>query len=244
MSGTFLDMSFSDEENVSEQLNLSDLVFPGNSGNDSDTNGGLSDIETREDPTFVSNPFYSAPEKPTNQPMNISQTQTQELIPYQPKNPILEAILTAAGPAGGQAPPKTDGDSGEKSAKNNRKRKSTPPKKKRNESKFHFKKTAAANRSGLSGLSQMFRDAERKGKKLNCIPKLPFQKLVREIAYEMKENLRFQREALDALLEASEAMLIRIFEDANMCTLHAGRVTLFPSDMKLALKIASPAVLQ
>jgi len=237
MSGTFLDLSFSDDENknVNEQLNISDLVF------ESDKNGGLSDIETRDDPTFS-----SAPEKPRNQPMNVSQSQTQEVIPYQPKNAIMEAILNAAGPAGGQVPPKTDNNSGETSAKNSRKRKSTSPKKnrKRNESNFHFKKTAAANRTGLSGLSQMFRDSEKKAQKLNSLPKGPFQKLVREIAYEMKENLRFQRQALDALLEASEAMLVRVFEDANMCTVHAGRVTLFPSDMKLALKIANHASLQ
>jgi len=243
MSGTFLDLSFSDDENedVNEQLNISDLVF------ESDENGGLSDIESREDPTFS-----SAPEKPRNQPMvwlhtqNVSQSQTQEVIPYQPKNAILDAILNAVGPAGGQVPPKTDNNSGETSDKNNRKRKSTSPKKnrKRNESNFHFKKTAAANRTGLSGLSQMFRDSEKKANKLNSLPKGPFQKLVREIAYEMKENLRFQRQALDALLEASEAMLVRVFEDANMCTVHAGRVTLFPSDMKLALKIANHASLQ
>jgi len=243
MSGTFLDLSFSDDENenVNEQLNISDLVF------ESDENGGLSDIESREDPTFS-----SVPEKPRNQPMvwlhtqNVSQSQTQEVIPYQPKNAIMEAILNAVGPAGGQVPPKTDNNSGETSDKNNRKRKSTSPKKnrKRNESNFHFKKTAAANRTGLSGLSQMFRDSEKKANKLNSLPKGPFQKLVREIAYEMKENLRFQRQALDALLEASEAMLVRVFEDANMCTVHAGRVTLFPSDMKLALKIANHASLQ
>ena len=56
MSGTFLDLSFSDDENINDQLNLSDLVF---SDNDSDNNGGLSDIETRDDPTFS-----SAPENP------------------------------------------------------------------------------------------------------------------------------------------------------------------------------------
>ena len=72
----------------------------------------------------------------------------------------------------------------------------------------------------------------------------PFLKLVREIAYEMKENLRFQKQALDALLDASEAMLVNVFEDANLCTLHAGRVTLFPSDMKLARTLANHSVLQ
>lgn len=243
MSRTFLDLSFSDEENET-QLNISDLIFD---SDNSDNNGGLSDIETREDPTFS-----SAPEKPKNQPQpmvwlhtqNMSQSQNQEEVPHQPNNPILEAILTAAGPAGGQAPPKTDTTSG--SSKNRKKRKNPPKKnRKRNEPNFHFKKIGGSeNRPGLSGLSQMLRESERKGNKLNCLPKGPFQKLVREIAHGMKENLRFQREALDALHEASEAMLVRVFEDANLCTLHAGRVTLFPSDMKLALQISNHASLQ
>ena len=101
------------------------------------------------------------------------------MIPYQPKSAVLEAILNAIGPAGDQAPPKTDNKSGETSAKNSRKRKSNSPKKnrKRNESNFHFKKTASANKTGLSGLSQMFRDSERKANKLNSIPKGPFQKV-------------------------------------------------------------------
>ena len=94
------------------------------------------------------------------------------------------------------------------------------------------------------GLSKLMCD-ERKGEKLHSLPRGPFQKLVREIAQDaMHPELRFQQEAMDALLEASEAMLVRVFEDSNLCTLHAGRVTLFPSDMKLALSLSNHAVLK
>merc|ERR1719273_1208403 len=127
-----------------------------------------------------------------------------------------------------------------------RKRKSIAPKKNQkgegDESNWAHKKNQ--RKTGLAGLSQSLRDDGRKRAKINCLPKGPFQKLVREIAYEMEENLRFQKQALDALLDASEAMLVNVFEDANLCTLHAGRVTLFPSDMKLARTLANHSVLQ
>ena len=69
------------------------------------------------------------------------------------------------------------------------------------------------------------------------IRRLPFQRLVREIAQNMKTKLRFQASALSALQEASEAYLIGLFEDTNLCTLHAKRVTIMPKDIQLALRI-------
>jgi histone H3/H4 len=55
---------------------------------------------------------------------------------------------------------------------------------------------------------------------------LPFQRLIREIADEFKRGLRFQSSAMLALQEASEAYLIRLFEDTNLCAIHAKRVTI------------------
>ena len=69
------------------------------------------------------------------------------------------------------------------------------------------------------------------------IRKLPFQRLVREIAYDFKVDIRFQSAAIGALQEASEAYLVGLFEDTNLCALHAKRVTIMPSDMKLARRI-------
>ncbi len=60
------------------------------------------------------------------------------------------------------------------------------------------------------------------------IRKLPFQRLVREIAQDFKNDLRFQSTAILALQEASEAYLVGLFELANLCTLHGRRKTLMP----------------
>lgn len=69
------------------------------------------------------------------------------------------------------------------------------------------------------------------------IPKVPFQRLVREISQDCRADLRFQSTALMALHEAAEAFLVGLFEDANMCALHAKRVTIMPKDIVLARKI-------
>ena len=69
------------------------------------------------------------------------------------------------------------------------------------------------------------------------VRKAPFQRLVREIAQDFKNDLRFQHNAVAALQEASEAYLVGLFEDTNLCTIHAKRVTIFPRDMQLARRI-------
>jgi histone H3 len=69
------------------------------------------------------------------------------------------------------------------------------------------------------------------------IRKAPFQKLVREIAQKLESDLRFQSTAVLALQEASEAYLIALFEDTNLCAIHAKRVTIMPRDMLLARRI-------
>ena len=62
------------------------------------------------------------------------------------------------------------------------------------------------------------------------IRKAPFQRLVREIVKELKphEDYRFQSVALLALQEASESYLVGLFEDTNLCAVHAHRVTIMP----------------
>ncbi|VEN43891.1 unnamed protein product [Callosobruchus maculatus] len=69
------------------------------------------------------------------------------------------------------------------------------------------------------------------------IRKLPFQRLVREIAQDFKTDLRFQSSAVMALQEASEAYLVGLFEDTNLCAIHAKRVTIVPKDIQLARRI-------
>ena len=67
--------------------------------------------------------------------------------------------------------------------------------------------------------------------------KLPFQRLVREIAQDYKTDLRFQSNAVLALQEAAEAYLVSLFEDTNLCAIHAKRVTIMQKDMHLARRI-------
>eukprot|EP01110_Echinostelium_bisporum_P002827 TRINITY_DN16_c0_g2_i1.p1 TRINITY_DN16_c0_g2~~TRINITY_DN16_c0_g2_i1.p1 ORF type:complete len:138 (+),score=68.55 TRINITY_DN16_c0_g2_i1:31-444(+) len=69
------------------------------------------------------------------------------------------------------------------------------------------------------------------------IRKLPFQRLVREIAQDYKTDLRFQASAIAALQEASEAYLVSLFEDTNLCAIHAKRVTIMAKDIQLARRI-------
>ena len=69
------------------------------------------------------------------------------------------------------------------------------------------------------------------------IRKLPFQRLVREIAQDFKTDLRFQSAAILCLQEAAEAYLVGLFEDTNLCTIHARRVTITPKDPQLARRI-------
>jgi histone H3 len=69
------------------------------------------------------------------------------------------------------------------------------------------------------------------------IRKAPFQRLVREIAQDYKTDLRFQSNAVAALQEAAEAYLVGLFEDTNLCAIHAKRVTIMPKDIQLARRI-------
>ncbi|KAI9934110.1 Histone H3-like centromeric protein hH3v [Aspergillus wentii] len=74
------------------------------------------------------------------------------------------------------------------------------------------------------------------------IQKLPFARLVREVALELLPadvgaELRWQSHAIQALQEAAEAFLVHLFEDTNLCALHAKRVTIMQKDIQLARRI-------
>ena len=76
------------------------------------------------------------------------------------------------------------------------------------------------------------------------IRKLPFQRLVREIASDSEViksplcgKVRFQSAAIMALQEATEAYLVGLFEDSNLCAIHTRRVTIMPKDIQLARRI-------
>ncbi|KAH9899895.1 histone-fold-containing protein [Cubamyces lactineus] len=77
------------------------------------------------------------------------------------------------------------------------------------------------------------------------IRKLPFSRVVREIALDMMTDtieygdtgLRWQSSAILALQEATEAFLVHMFEDANLCAIHAKRVTVMQRDIQLARRL-------
>ena len=66
------------------------------------------------------------------------------------------------------------------------------------------------------------------------IRKLPFQRLVREIVFDLKkENYRFQSTAILAMQEAAEAFLVHMFEQCNHICIHGKRVTVQEKDIQL-----------
>ena len=71
------------------------------------------------------------------------------------------------------------------------------------------------------------------------IKKAPFIRLVKGILHGKlgKTEIRMQRIAVEALQEAAEYYITNLFDDANLCALHAKRITVQPKDMQLAMRI-------
>jgi len=79
------------------------------------------------------------------------------------------------------------------------------------------------------------REFQRSGELL--ISKLPFQRLVREIAQDYSNVPRFLASAALALQEAAEAYLVGLFQDSQLCAIHGKRVTVTSKDIQLARRI-------
>ncbi|KAA8911680.1 histone-fold-containing protein [Sphaerosporella brunnea] len=102
------------------------------------------------------------------------------------------------------------------------------------------------HKSGQKALKEI-RDIQKSTDLL--IRKLPFSRLVREVAASYTggihlgvegariDGLRWQSTAIQALQEASEAYLVHLFEHANLCAIHAKRVTIMKQDMQLARRL-------
>ncbi|KAK7536500.1 histone H3 variant CENP-A [Phyllosticta citricarpa] len=72
------------------------------------------------------------------------------------------------------------------------------------------------------------------------ILKLPFARVVREVAQDMVApgmHLRWQSKAIEALQEAAEHFMTQLFEDTNLCAIHAKRVTIMQKDIQLARRL-------
>ena len=65
----------------------------------------------------------------------------------------------------------------------------------------------------------------------------PFDRLIRELVQDLwhgGHELRISPAAITALQEAMEAYLVLLFEDTNLCTIHAKHATIMPKDIQLA----------
>ena len=69
------------------------------------------------------------------------------------------------------------------------------------------------------------------------IRRLPFQRVVQEIAQAIQTHLRFQSTAIMPLQEEGQAFLVGLLEQANLCTMHAKHVMIMPKDIQLAQRI-------
>ena len=67
--------------------------------------------------------------------------------------------------------------------------------------------------------------------------KLPFQRLVQEILQAWRGDLKIEGMVVKVLQEAGEVFLVRLLEQANMCAIHAKRVTIMPKDIQLARRL-------
>ncbi|VAI82775.1 unnamed protein product [Triticum turgidum subsp. durum] len=104
------------------------------------------------------------------------------------------------------------------------------------------KQTARKSTGGKAPRKQLATKAARKSAPATGGVKKPHRfrpgtVALREIAQDFKTDLRFQSSAVSALQEAAEAYLVGLFEDTNLCAIHAKRVTIMPKDIQLARRI-------
>lgn len=69
------------------------------------------------------------------------------------------------------------------------------------------------------------------------LPRSVFRRMVKEIANARNLDMRFTSDAMEAVQAATEDYISGLFDDVNMCALHAKRVTIMPADLVLALHI-------
>ncbi|KAG5480549.1 hypothetical protein LSCM1_06253 [Leishmania martiniquensis] len=128
-----------------------------------------------------------------------------------------------------------------------RPRKSTASRKMNKRSRAMAKKEAKSQHAGASGVKHRHRwrpgtvalREVRKYQHSTCmlIPRTPFYRLVKETMCTFKDTMRMCRSAVDAIHEAAESYMVSLLADANLCTIHAKRVTVFTKDLQLAMRL-------
>uniref|UniRef100_M3YBE3 Core Histone H2A/H2B/H3 domain-containing protein n=1 Tax=Mustela putorius furo TaxID=9669 RepID=M3YBE3_MUSPF len=96
------------------------------------------------------------------------------------------------------------------------------------------KQTARKSTGGKAPRKQLATKAARKSAPATGGVKKPHRYRPGTVAL---RDLRFQSSAVMALQEACEAYLVGLFEDTNLCAIHAKRVTIMPKDIQLARRI-------
>ena len=82
------------------------------------------------------------------------------------------------------------------------------------------------------------REVKRYQKSMDVIlPRAAFLRVIKNIAHDYDSTMRFQSQAVQALQEAAEAYIVGVFEDTNLCAIHAKRQTILKKDMYLACRI-------
>merc|ERR1719149_594351 len=109
------------------------------------------------------------------------------------------------------------------------------------------KQTARKSTGGKAPRKQLATKAARKSAPATGGVKKPHRYrpgtvALREIPQDFKTDLRFQGSAVLALQEAAEAYLVGLFEDTNLCAIHAKRVTIMPKDIQLARRLRGERV--
>lgn len=179
---------------------------------------------------------------PSTEPLEELELSIHEGARTPAKSPRVQAVEISVAPSA-PAPKKRSrkNDKPTKSAPKKKITKWVPPKKQRSSGSISKKNAGTVVNKGKPRLrpgTKALREIRRYQKSTDfLIRRAPFIRLCREIAADMKDDLRFQTSAVAALQEAAEAFLVGLFEDVNLCALHAHRVTIMPQDMRLSQRI-------
>jgi histone H3/H4 len=71
----------------------------------------------------------------------------------------------------------------------------------------------------------------------HILPRLNAERFIREICQDFKADLRFTELSIIQVIYFIEEYLVNILESANLCAIHAGRISVRPSDIQLTRRI-------
>ena len=69
------------------------------------------------------------------------------------------------------------------------------------------------------------------------LPRAALQRVVREITAKVYPEARYSMGAVEAIQQCVESYMVSLFEDTQLCAIHAKRATVMTKDMRLARRI-------